>query len=55
MKAILIKLLLPVILDALFSALNTMVRKSSNPIDDKIVAALESSRDELLDEIKRAV
>jgi len=53
MKALLIKWLAGAIFDALITALKSMSTRTSNGVDDKMIAILDDSKDELLLELKQ--
>lgn len=52
MKNVLIKWLLPLVIDMAINALNSLSRRSDNEIDDYIVAEILRNRDSLIAEIK---
>lgn len=53
MKMLLIKWLLPLVMDLLMQAAANLARRTSNTIDDEVVAKLTANKDSLVDEIKR--
>jgi len=55
MKMMLIKWLLPLVMDLILQAISTMARKSDNTIDDAIVAKFAENKDSLVSEIKRSL
>jgi hypothetical protein len=52
MKKLLISWLLPYVLNMLYEALVALSRKSSNDIDDKIVAVIGANMDQVEHEIR---
>lgn len=53
MRAMMIKWVLPFVMDLLIEGLKKMVSNSSNDVDDKIVAVISESKEELINEIKK--
>jgi hypothetical protein len=52
MKKYLIKMLLPMIMNMLIDALQSLSRKSSNTVDDLVVGVILANKDKIIDEIK---
>ena len=52
MKAMMIRWLLPIVIDMAIGALTRLSMKSDNSIDDKLVGILVDNQDKLIDEIK---
>lgn len=52
MKALLIRWLLPIIIDALIDALEDLSKMSTNTIDDKMVESIREFRQDIIDEVK---
>lgn len=52
MKALLIKWLLPIILDTLIDALEDLSKMSTNTIDDRMVESIRSYREDIINEVK---
>ena len=51
-KALVIRWVLPAVIDFLISALESLVDRTSNSIDDEMVETIKVNRNEIIDEIK---
>jgi len=55
MKAILIKWLLPIVLDAVISTLVKLAHESDNTIDDEMVGTLIANKQKIKDSVKSSL
>lgn len=53
MKSLIIKWVLPTVIDLLIKVLIDLSTKSTNEIDDRIVEVIKINRQEIMDEIKK--
>ncbi len=55
MKAMIMKWLVPALIDAMLNALVRMANKSSNTVDDALIKAVMDNRQSIIDEMKASI